>query len=54
MSTELLKAAKDGRADRIKEMLDRGASMSTRNNFGVSPLIFAANNGHLETVEVRS
>ena len=37
---ELLKAAEIGDTDRVAEVLDKGAVIDCRNNFGVSPLIW--------------
>ena len=46
----LLNASEHGNVEGIKEALGRGAHMLTRNNFATTPLIFAANNGHLDAV----
>lgn len=48
---ELLKAAKEGNLARIKEVCDAGAYIEARNNNGVSAIILAANNGHLDIVK---
>lgn len=49
---ELLKAAEEGDTDRVEEMLDKGAVIECRNNYGVSALIWVANNNHLETLKL--
>jgi ankyrin repeat protein len=49
---ELLKASEAGDVVRTMELVEKGAIIDCRNNFGVSPLIFAANNNHLETLRV--
>jgi ankyrin repeat protein len=45
-----LNASEHGCIEGMKEALGRGAHMQTRNNFATTPLIFAANNGHLPAV----
>ena len=46
----LLNASEHGCVEGIKDALARGAHMGTRTNFAVSPIIYAANNGHLDAV----
>jgi hypothetical protein len=49
---ELLLAARNGDAGRIRHMIEVGAYLEARNNNGVSALILAANNGHLNAVKM--
>jgi ankyrin repeat protein len=49
---ELLSAAETGNTERAGEMLRKGAVIDCRNNYGVSPLIWAANNNHMETLQL--
>ena len=46
----LLNASEHGCVTGIKDALGRGAHMGAKNNFATTPLIFAANNGHLDAV----
>lgn len=48
---ELLKAGEHGFANRIDSIINHGACVEVKNNFGVTPLIWAANNNHLETMK---
>lgn len=49
---DLLKAAADGDLDKVKRLVEEEmASVIARNNFGVSAIIQAANNGHTNVVE---
>jgi ankyrin repeat protein len=48
---DLLQAAKNGNVEQLRSILSQGkASISSKNNYGVSALIFAANNGHVDCV----
>ena len=49
---QLLEAAERGDAAKVEELLDRGAHVDCRNNYGVSAFIFAANNNHRAALEV--
>eukprot|EP01031_Cornospumella_fuschlensis_P027439 gene27439-33142_t len=53
---DFLKAAETGDASLLKDLLTREGSkrpsITTRNNYGVSAILFAANNGHLDCVKV--
>lgn len=48
---EMLHAARDGDVKKVVDFLtNKKVSLTTKNNYGVSAIIFAANNGHLEVV----
>jgi ankyrin repeat protein len=55
-NTPLLLAAKKNRGlrevDVVQVLLDAGAVINLQNNYGMSPLHFAASDGHLEIVQV--
>ena len=48
----LLKAADDGNIKAVKQYLDDGADVNTKDNLGRTPLLWAALNGHKEIVEL--
>ncbi len=48
---ELLLAAEKGDVNLIKEALEKGAHVTTRNNNGIDALLWAANNGHIDAVQ---
>ena len=48
---ELLLAAEKGDIKLMKEMLEKGAHVTTRNNNGIDALLWAANNGHVDAVQ---
>jgi len=48
---ELLLAAERGDMGLMKEMLQNGAHVTTRNNNGIDALLWAANNGHDDAVQ---
>jgi outer membrane protein assembly factor BamB len=45
-------AARQGEVARIGALLDQGADVNAKTRYGVTPLIFAADNGHLEAVKL--
>lgn len=48
----MLKAAENGDSKSVIEYItEKGVFITTKNNYGVSAIIFAANNGHLELLE---
>jgi ankyrin repeat protein len=49
---DLLAAARKGNAGQVKALLESGASVNTKNNYGVTPLFFASWNGHTEVVRL--
>lgn len=49
---KLIKAATDGKVNRVKEMLDREISPNVANSFGKTPLMEAAHNGHVSVVNL--
>jgi ankyrin repeat protein len=48
----LLDAADDGNIKAVKQYLDDGADVNTKDNLGRTPLLWAALNGHKEIVEL--
>ena len=46
----LLDAADDGNIKAVKQYLDDGADVNTKDNLGRTPLLWAALNGHKEIV----
>ena len=51
LGAELLKAANEGQATTLRQLLARGAPANTTNADGMSPLMFAARNGDLGTLQ---
>ena len=51
LGKQLLEACKSGNTDEVKSLMQSGAPFST-DWLGASPLHFAAQNGHSETIEV--
>ena len=51
LGTDLLKAANEGQATTMRQLLARGAPANTTNADGVSSLMFAARNGDLRTLQ---
>ncbi|QOJ78899.1 ankyrin repeat domain-containing protein [Infirmifilum lucidum] len=49
---ELLEAAARGDYGKVKELLDRGADVNTRDKYGWTPLHYAADGGHLEVARL--
>ena len=49
--SELLVAARDGDKQRIDQLMKLGASVNTWDRLGRTPLILAANQGHVDCVE---
>ncbi len=52
LGAELLKAAKDGDLNRVKELVKQGVDISFKDIFGYTPLLVAAIWGHKEIVEL--
>ena len=52
VNAELLEAAKSGRTERIKGLLDAGADVNTKDPDGFTPLKWAVVRGHAATVQV--
>ena len=48
----LIESSKDGNIEKIKELLNRGAIISTRNRFGNTALHYAARNNHIEIFNI--
>ena len=48
----LLEAARTGNAAQVKAALGKGANVNAKARYDVTPLIFAANNGHLEVARL--
>ena len=51
LGAELLKAASEGQATTLRQLLARGAPANTTNADGLSPMMFAARNGDLGTLQ---
>jgi outer membrane protein assembly factor BamB len=51
-SDQLLEAAKQGDAARVKVLLEKGTDVNARNAYGASALTYAAEKGHLAVVEL--
>jgi ankyrin repeat protein len=52
LGKKLLMASFKGDADGVKKMLELGAGVNVRNEFGQTPLIIAAQQGHRETTKI--
>jgi outer membrane protein assembly factor BamB len=48
----LLEAARRGDAAQVASLLDKGANVNAKARYGVTPLIFAATNGHITVVRL--
>ncbi|MDT7870756.1 MAG: ankyrin repeat domain-containing protein [Thermoproteus sp.] len=51
-STELYDAAYEGDAERVRELLKKGADPNVQDEYGDTPLRWAAFNGHVDVVEL--
>jgi hypothetical protein len=51
-STELYDAAYEGDAERVRELLKKGANPNVRDEYGETPLHIAARDGHVDVVEL--
>jgi len=49
---ELMDAAECGATERARAVLSRGAKVDTMGNWGRTPLLWAAYNGHVEVAQV--
>lgn len=52
LSEDVLAAARKGDAAAVKALLDKGAPIEAKTPYGVTPLFFAARNGHTEVVRL--
>ena len=52
INSELIEAAKNGDTVSIKALLDAGADVNVKGEDGYTALMFAANAGHTEIVEL--
>mmetsp|Transcript_34178 Transcript_34178/g.51585 ORF Transcript_34178/g.51585 Transcript_34178/m.51585 type:complete len:491 (-) Transcript_34178:94-1566(-) len=52
LNKELLEASEIGQKDMVEELLDRGAAVDAKNNYGWTPLYEASGSGHKDVVEV--
>ncbi|MCC6005140.1 MAG: ankyrin repeat domain-containing protein [Thermofilum sp.] len=52
LNEELLKAAADGDAAKVKELLEKGADANARDRDGLTPLHYAAKHGHVNVVKL--
>ena len=51
LNSKLCQAVRDGDAGLVCELSQQGANVTARNEWGWTPLHWAANNGHLEVVQ---
>lgn len=49
---QLQQAAREGKTDKVKELLLKGAAVNKRDDHGLTPLMYAAWSGHGEIVKV--
>jgi predicted nucleic acid-binding OB-fold protein len=49
---QLLAAARKGDVAVVKDLLDKGANVNSKNRYGSTPLFFACDRGHLEVVKL--
>ena len=52
LDSELLEAARKGDARRVRELLDKGANVNARDEYGLAPLHVAAFNGQLDVARL--
>ncbi|MBI1791001.1 MAG: ankyrin repeat domain-containing protein [Acidobacteria bacterium] len=52
LNDDLLAAARKGDAAAVKELLGKGANVNARSPYGVTPVHFASQNGHLEVLRI--
>jgi ankyrin repeat protein len=52
LNEELLKAAADDDAAKVKELLEKGADANARDRDGLTPLHYAAKHGHADVVKL--
>ena len=50
--TPLMRAARDGNTERVKELIDQGVDINRRDDNGRTALVFAVINTHYETMKV--
>ncbi|XP_076087692.1 putative ankyrin repeat protein RF_p14 [Mytilus galloprovincialis] len=50
LNEKLRRAAMNGRLKDLKRWIQQGADLEYRDSDGITPLLWAANNGHLEIV----
>jgi len=51
-NAQLLQAAKEGNLQNVQILLDKGANVNSKDNYGYPALYFAAQNGHTEIVKI--
>ncbi len=52
INEDLLKASRDGKIKTVQALLEKGADVNTKNNYGVTALIFASSMGHTDIVKL--
>ena len=52
LDEDLLAAAKKGDAKTVKALLDKGANVNAKNEYGATALSYAADKGHLPVVKI--
>ena len=51
---QLLEAAKNGDFNEVRQLIEQGANVNVRGEHGMTPLLWASCNGHLDTTALIS
>ncbi len=52
ITTSLMRASQDGKTEIVRMLLDAGANVNEKNEFGTTALMLASDNGHIEIVKL--